>query len=223
MTDNEKEFFQLIKDDDIFGLTVMINEDPSLVNAVNDSGITAVMVSMYFGRKDVTSLLLHSGAKVDPFTAAAMGDRKRVVECITEDSSFLNQHSSDGWTALHLASYFGHKETVKTLLEAGAPVLARSTNAMNNHPIHAGAAGKSKDIVAILLEKGADANATQAGGWTALHAAAQDGDLEMVKVLLTSGANPDQRADNGQNALDLAMLKGAQDIVDILRAVPGIQ
>jgi ankyrin repeat protein len=223
MTENEKEFFQLIKDDDIFGLTAMINEDRGLVNAVNENGISAVMFAMYYGRKEVTALLVHSGAKLDPVSAAAAGDKKRVVECLAEDKAFLEEHSKDGWTALHLASYFGHKEIVQLLLEAGAPVLARSKNGMNNHPLHAAAAGKSRDIVAMLLSAGAEVNATQSGGWTALHAAAQDGDAEMVKLLLMNGADPDLRADNGQSALDLAMGKGAQEVVDMLEARPGIQ
>ncbi|MBL8232369.1 MAG: ankyrin repeat domain-containing protein [Bryobacterales bacterium] len=132
-------------------------------------------------------------------------------------------YSKDGWTPLHLASYFGHKEIAQLLLDAGAPVLARSKNAMNNHPLHAAAAGKSRDIVAMLLSAGAEVNATQNGGWTALHAAAQDGDAEMVKLLLMNGADPELRADNGQSALDLAMGKGSQEVVDMLEARPGIQ
>lgn len=223
MTENEKEFFQLIKDDDIFGLTAMINEDGGLVNAVNENGISAVMFAMYYGRKEVSALLIQSGAKVDPVTAAAIGDKKRIVECLGQSKAFLEEYSKDGWTPLHLASYFGHKEIVRLLLEAGAPVVVRSKNGMNNHPLHAAAAGKSRDIVGMLLASGAEVNATQSGGWTALHAAAQDGDAEMVKLLLMNGADPELRADNGQSALDLAMGKGAQEVVDMLEARPGIQ
>lgn len=223
MTENEKEFFQLIKDDDIFGLTAMINEDRALVNAINENGLSAVMFAMYYGRKEVTALLVQSGAKVDPVTAAATGDKKRIVQCLAENKAFIEDYSKDGWTPLHLASYFGHKEIAQLLLDAGAPVLARSKNAMNNHPLHAAAAGKSRDIVAMLLSAGAEVNATQNGGWTALHAAAQDGDAEMVKLLLMNGADTELRADNGQSALDLAMGKGSQEVVDMLESRPGIQ
>jgi oxysterol-binding protein-related protein 1/2 len=36
------------------------------------------------------------------------------------------QWAHDGWTPLHLASYFGHRETVEILLDAGADRSLRS-------------------------------------------------------------------------------------------------
>jgi uncharacterized protein len=68
----------------------------------------------------------------------------------------------------------------------------------------------------LLLDEGADVNATQQGGWTALHGAAQNGDRELVELLLAKGADLQLRADNGQTALDLALLKGRQDVADLL-------
>ena len=66
---------------------------------------------------------------------------------------------------------------------------ARSRNPMQNTPLHAAAAGRSKDAVRALLEHGADVNARQEGGWTALHAASQNGDVEMVRLLIAGGAD----------------------------------
>ncbi|MBI3681948.1 MAG: ankyrin repeat domain-containing protein [Acidobacteria bacterium] len=223
MNETVREFFDLIRADDIFGLTGMIVQDASLADAVNENGVCALMVATYQGRKEVVQLLLQSGSKVDAFTAAALGDTKRLARLVSENKPVLEQHSADGWTPLHLAAFFGQKDAVKLLLEAGARVDARSVNYMNNHPLHAAAAGRSRDLVGMLLEHGADVNATQAGGWTALHSAAQSGDVEMVKVLLANGAHADVRAENGQSPLDLAMGKGAQPVVDLLMDAPGIQ
>lgn len=216
MTGPNAAFFDAIKSDDIFGLTGMINRTPGVVDAVNENGVAAVMFALYYGRKEVAQLLLASGAKVDAFIAAAAGDTRRLEQAVAADPAVLQRHSADGWTPLHLAAFFGHKEAARRLLDAGASVLARSSNGMNNHPLHAAAAGKRRDLVALLLERGADVNATQAGGWTALHAAAQNGDAEMATVLLANGADRAMRADNGQNALDLALGKGAQEVVDLL-------
>ena len=100
----------------------------------------------------------------------------------------------------------------------GADVRARSRNPMQNTPLHAAAAGRSKDAVRALLEHGADVNARQHGGWTALHAASQNGDVEMVRLLIAGGADVQARAENQQNALDLALTKGHQATVELLEA-----
>ncbi|MCC6364250.1 MAG: ankyrin repeat domain-containing protein [Bryobacterales bacterium] len=223
MNDLIKEFFDLLKSDDVYGLTTMLDQNPELANAVNDQGTPALMVAIYYDRPDVRKLLLMNGAKIDACVAAAMGDLPRLEKCLEAGKSAVEMYSTDGWTPLHLAAYFGRKEAAKILLDAGAPVLARSTNALNNHPLHAAATGKSRDIVAMLLDHGADVNATQAAGWTPLHAAAQNGDAEMVKVLLAAGADANIRADNNQLPLDLALGRGHKPVVDLLMEAPGLQ
>lgn len=217
-----QKFFESIRVDDVSAVAEAIRQDPKIVGAVNPNGVSAILFSLYARREAVTNLLLSNGAEVDLYAAAALGDAVRLQSFISSGAS-LAKYSMDGWTALHLAAFFGKKDAVALLLKSGASVGARSTNALNNHPLHAAAAGGSRDVVALLLEHGADVNAPQSGGWTPLHAAAQSADVEMAKLLLAHGANADVRADNGQNALDLAMGKGAQPLVDLLMEAPRAQ
>ena len=127
---------------------------------------------------------------------------------LDRDPALIAAHSTDGWTPLHLAAFFGHKELAIRLLERGAEVDARSANAMKNTPLHAATAGRKTELVKLLLDEGADTNARQEGGWTALHAAAQNGDREIVEMLVAHGADLKARADNNQSALDLALTEG---------------
>jgi uncharacterized protein len=150
------------------------------------------------------------------FAAAMMGDTARVEELLAANRSLASAVSPDGWTALHLAAFFGGADAARALLNKGASPGARSTNAMQNLPLHAAAAGRHAGLAKILIDHGAPVDARQHGGWTALHAAAQNGDLELAGILVSAGAEISARADNNQCALDLALTKGQQRMVEFL-------
>jgi len=152
------------------------------------------------------------------FAAAILGDTPRLEELLSGNRSLVSAVSSDGWTPLHLAAFFGKCEAVRLLLNKGASVTARSTNQMANTPLHAAAAGKHPEIVKLLLDRGANANARQNGGWAPLHSAAQNGDLESARALIDAGADVSIRADNNQKPLDMALTGARQAMVEFLEA-----
>src|ERR1700730_8131009 len=98
------------------------------------------------------------------FAAAILGDTEQLTELLTANRSLIGLLSSDGWTPLHLAAFFGKTEAARLLLNKGAPVNARSTNPMENMPLHAAAAGRHFEVVKLLIEHGAPVNARQHGG-----------------------------------------------------------
>jgi uncharacterized protein len=152
------------------------------------------------------------------FAACVLGETARVEELLAGNRSLVSLLSSDGWTPLHLAAHFGQIDVVRLLLNSGAVVKARSTNPLQNQPIHAAAAGRHSAIVRLLIEHGSSPDARQHGGWAPLHAAAQVGDLETARALIEAGADISVRADNHQRPLDLALTKGQQPMVEFLEA-----
>jgi uncharacterized protein len=152
------------------------------------------------------------------FAAAIQGDVATLEKLASANRSLIQAQSSDGWTSLHLAAFFGKVDAARFLLNKGAEVNARSKNAMENTPLHAAAAGRHAEIIKLLIEHGASVNARQHGGWTPMHAAAQSGDLEIAKTLVAGGADIAARADNHQTPLDLALMKAQQAMVDYLEA-----
>ena len=210
------EFFEAVKTGDTDQVAALIDADPSLLSARDDAGLGAYAVARYNRKDDVARLLLERGVELDIFSAAMAGREQRLAELLEHDGGLVNTYSADGWTPLHLASFFGNLACARTLVDHGADVNARSRSAMQNMPLHAAASARSLAIVELLVDRGADVNARQHGGWTALHAAALNGDVETARILIAHGADVKARADNQQNALDLALTRGHQNVVDLL-------
>lgn len=80
-------------------------------------------------------------------------------------------------------------------------------------PLHVAVRGGNLPGVKVLLESGADPNATTGSGVTPLHIAVE---TEIVRVLLAAGANPNARARNGDTPLRSAADRGMIEVVKIL-------
>src|SRR3982751_4058061 len=149
--------------------------------------------------------------------AAASGDNDEVAAILSMDNRLTRAQDGDGWTPLHLAAHYGHAAAVETLLANNADVNVRSGNAMKNQPLHAAAAGRRVETARLLLESGANPNATQIGGFVPLHSAAQNGDRALVELLLSHGADVNARSDDGRTALSLAEAGGHEEVARLLK------
>jgi ankyrin repeat protein len=186
--------FAAIKAGDMDTLNDLLAGDPALASATED-GVSAVLVSLYHRQDAARETLLAAGAHVGPLEAAALGDRSTLDPAA---------RGADGFTALHLAAFFGGRETVEALLAAGADADADAENPLRVRPLHSAVASRDAGSVKALLEAGADPNVRQQGGFTPLHGAAHAGDAEMVRMLLDHGADPALTTDDGKDAQALA-------------------
>jgi len=214
-----KAFQDDVKKGDLAAVRAALAKDPELLDAANEAGQNAFVLAKYYRQNAVADYLLGLNPKLDIFGSSIAGRTADVMDEMDRDPALLSSHSVDGWTSLHLAAFFGYPELANALLDRGAPVDIRSTNAMRNTPLHAASAGQQLALVELLLKRGANPNATQEGGWAALHGAAQSGQRGMVEALVASGADVNLRAGNQQTALDMALIKGHQEVVSILEAL----
>ncbi|KAK8147549.1 hypothetical protein G3M48_001448 [Beauveria asiatica] len=120
-------------------------------------------------------------------------------------------------TPLYYASRLCLKQTVDFLLKkqrcsiderasSGMTALAASCNAGHT------------EIVAMLLDAGADLRMTNNKGWTPLNFAAEKGYVEVVKLLFENGADVTVASSNGWTPLHAASVKGHTEVVKLLLA-----
>ncbi len=211
------QLFEAIKTDDIQTLQALLQADPALAVAKNPQGLTPILFARYHGRTQMLPLLKDAKPSLDIFEAAALGQSSQIRHLVEDFSIKPDVVSADGFTPLHLASFFGHLDAVKTLLALGAHVNTQSQNPMKLTALHSAAAAGNASILEALLEAGASANARQTGGWTAMHAAAGQGGAEMVRILLHYRADPKAGSDDGTTPADIADQKGHRHVFSLLK------
>lgn len=191
--------------------------NPALLSARDPSGATAVLVAVYHRQEALARALAERKRDLDLFEAAVLGNVQRATALLDADPALLDSFSSDGWTALHLAAFFGQVKIVELLLARGAKLDLKSKNDLNNTPLNAAVAANRLEIARLLLEKGADANAHQQGGITPLHEAAAAGNVEMVRLLLAHRADANAISQDNRTPLGMALEKGRQQVVELLQ------
>jgi uncharacterized protein len=210
-----REMLEAAEAGDAAELDRLLGLDPALAAVKGADGVSAILRARYHGHAWVAERLAEAVAELDLFEAAALGRAGRLDELIAADPGAVRSEAPDGFTALHLAAFFGQLEAAAVLLGHGAAPDAVAANANSVQPLHSAASGGHAAIVALLLERGADPNARQQGGYVPLHSAAARGDDVSVRLLLEHGADRGARADDGRRALDLAAADGP--VVPLLR------
>ena len=154
--------------------------------------MSELLQAVYRGDQARVDELLAAGPELDVFEAAAVGRVDRLRTLLDEDATLANAWAEDGFQPLGLASFFGHADAARLLVERGAEVNSASRNDLKVMPLHSAVAEKDPEIryeiAKLLLEHGADPNARQQDDFTPLMAADQQGDDRLRALLVEHGA-----------------------------------
>ncbi|MDB5130307.1 MAG: hypothetical protein JWR02_56 [Mucilaginibacter sp.] len=201
---------------DLDGLNDLLVKEPALAKARTSHQVSPLMLSCYYKKPEVTSLLLKYLDEINLFEASATGKFDVVAHLVYNHPESINAYAEDGFTALGLACYFGQYEVARYLVLKGADVNLPSKNGFGVYPIHSGAAGNYTQIVRMLIEANALVNVKQQAGSTPLHSAAQNGNIDLLILLLEHGADVNVRMEGGKLPADLARDKGFMEIAEAL-------
>src|SRR5271170_4302663 len=212
-----QHFLNLIRKGETAEIAAAVGETPELSRCRDAQGVSALMWSVYTGQPLIRDFLRERAGELDVFEAAALGDCRRLQAIIAADAMLARAVSADGWPPLHLSAAFAGPDAVRFLLEHGAHVHQVSHNPLRNQALHACIAlGNSIEVARMLVEAGADVNATAAGGYTPLHLAASNGKREIVLLLLERGANREICCDQGKTPADYARERGHTEVAALL-------
>jgi ankyrin repeat protein len=106
MTNPEKQFIQAAKKANIETLKTLLASDPSLLNARDKDGSTALHCAAWKDHRAVVTFLLGAGADVNA----------------------VNENDHWGTTPLHAAAHANNTAVVQMLLDAGAEINATDMN-----------------------------------------------------------------------------------------------
>ncbi len=208
------DIFAAISADDRAQVTTLLAADPNLAHIRNQAGISALLQARYENKLEIVAMLRQSGGDLDIFEAAALGDAARLRTLLANDHDLVKAQSSDGFTPLHLACFFGQVEAAEALLQQGADANAVSPNRIA--VIHSAAASRNAALVKLVLQTGANPDLQQQGGYTALHEAAMHNSVERAQALLDAGADRAIRSDKGLTAAEIAEHEDNKEVLELL-------
>lgn len=213
------EVFELVSQGRAEELAARLAARPALAASRNEKGLGLGLFALYNNKPDCARAVAEHLAEADVHEAAALGLSPRLGALLAADPGRANRLSPDGGTPLGLAAFFAQPESVRLLLQAGADVEGVCPGFNQVRPLHAGTAGRSSEVVALLLEAGADPNSLQHLGYTSLMTAAGNGDREICEQLVAAGAQSERRNEAGESAADLARQRGHRALADCLDAL----
>uniref|UniRef100_A0A5K3ETX1 ANK_REP_REGION domain-containing protein n=2 Tax=Mesocestoides corti TaxID=53468 RepID=A0A5K3ETX1_MESCO len=195
------------------------------VSQTTNTGYTALHYAAANGHLECVKLLLEHGSPLEeqnenghtPLMEATSNGHIEVARCLIEHGANINTHSTEfKESALTLASYKGHAEMVKFLLDAGASHEHR-TDEMHTALMEAAMEGHV-EVAKLLLAHGANVNIPQDSFESPLTLAACGGHTELVHLLIGYEADIEEVNDEGYTPLMEAAREGHEDTVAVLLA-----
>ncbi|KAG7306284.1 hypothetical protein JYU34_008884 [Plutella xylostella] len=194
------------------------------LNKQNSQGWTPLLIACNRGHMELVNTLLSNHARVDVFDVegrsalhlAAEHGFIQVCDALLTNKAFINSKARNGRTALHLAAMNGYTHLVKFLI--------RDHNAMidvltlkKQTPLHLAAGNGQIEVCKLLLELGANIDATDEMGQKPIHAAAQNNFSEVAQLFLQQHPNLVMATTkDGNTCAHIAAIQGSVKVIEEL-------
>ena len=199
-------------------------QEGAAIDIKDKNGLTPLHVAVQSAHRKVEMVgkLLNDGADVNAENAAgktplmlAVGDIA-LLNKLLDNHAKVNAADSEGMTALHYACRNKSvKGIVEELIKRGADVEAKMEREELT-PLHIACQKGSQVLSGILLDNGADINASTPEGLVPVHFAIQSGVAAVVTLLVDRGANLKVLTSSGRSAIHFAGLASQVEVISML-------
>ncbi len=189
--------------------------------------ITVLEAAAISSDKDMVAFLIEQGADykcadekhLSPILWAAQYGHLDIVNYLLDLGVDKETSDTFGRTAMIYAAQKGYLPIVQYMHEKGVDINACDKENPDIFPLYEAAFHGHTDVVAYLLEQGAEVDRRNCSGDTPLIASSGRGHSDVVKLLVEYGADVFAVNKQSQSASDKANIKGRSDVVNWLRAV----
>ncbi|MDG1438740.1 MAG: ankyrin repeat domain-containing protein [Emcibacteraceae bacterium] len=202
------EVFKAISEADSIALKLLLEQDASFASSRSNDGMSAILFSLYIGKPELTTIILEYDPDLDIYDLSALGGAGQISALLATEPKAVHEYSGDGFTALHVACYFGHADVAKLLLDNDAEIDKVAMNGSDLTPLQSAVSNCNVEVVKVLLGFKPDVNIRMLGGFTPLMTATAMQDDEVIDLLISHGADKTLKADDGRVAADFANLSG---------------
>lgn len=200
------------------------------INCIDVINRSALFFAADKGSMEMIKLLVDNGADINmkayakqtPLMIAADNGFDQVVNYLVSKGADITNKDYTGRDALFWASISLKSKAVESLIKAGVNV--NTENCIKTTPLIAAIESKEPDInrdevIKLLLDNGANPDATDLRGKAALILATTSGNEKMIEMLLSKGANVDIKdLVNNKTPLQIAIENKNDKIIGLLIA-----
>ena len=151
----------------------------------------------------------------DIFEYIRNNDLESVKKLIESDNTLLEIGNYLSYTPLHIATFYGHIDIIKYLVECGADIETKDND--GNTPLYSSSYKGRLDVVKYLISVGVDIESKNNYDDTPLHIASVRYHIKIVEYLLSKGADPYIKNKYGDTTVDL--YRDKEKILNLIRMV----
>jgi ankyrin repeat protein len=209
---------------DLAKVKALLEKDPSLVRAVDASGMTPLHLAAARDRSDVVAFLLAKGAPLEArdildatplWTWALEGQSFRTAELLLDKGADINAWRKEQGSPIMILATRGAESEIDRFLYRGATLPSPENPEFRRLAMLAAKNG----LVSLMnrfASSGADLRGNDEAGSNLLHAAAAGGKTEIIEALLTAGLPVGEANRFGWTPLHYAAEAGRRDGVERL-------
>ncbi|XP_063408879.1 uncharacterized protein LOC134692355 [Mytilus trossulus] len=204
-------------------VTVRLIKDGAPLNEIDKEGQTPLFIVAKNGDTNLIRILAEFGADVNiaiyngitPIISALWLKNLKAAQMLISYRADVNKCADNGWSPLHYASYCNEKNIVQYLCY-NSDAIVNLSDKKGKSPLHIACEKCNKDIVSILLQRGATYEYYDKNCNTPFHLACNEGNTNIAKQFIKRNAPINYPNSFNESPFYIACKEGHRDIVELL-------